>query len=64
MFLALPDQSEATNRQNLPRSINRWHQIGLGGPGTDLKDTFTNKFDLILNEINRIQIDLTKIGTS
>ena len=34
MFLALPDQFEATNRQNSPRSVDWWPQIGLGGPRT------------------------------
>ena len=36
IFLDLPGHSDATNRQNLPSSIDWWHQTGLGGPGTYL----------------------------
>ena len=34
MKIDLPDHSDATNRQISPRSIDWWHQPGLGGPGT------------------------------
>ena len=36
MFLDLPGQSDTTNRQNLPSSVDWWPQTGLGGPGTYL----------------------------
>ena len=35
-FLDLPDQSDATNRQISARSIDWWHQTGLGSTGTYL----------------------------
>ena len=40
MFLDLPGQSDSTNRQISTSSVDWWHQIGLGGPGTCLTPCF------------------------
>ena len=36
MFMALPDQSNTTNRQNSPRYVDWCHENALGVPGTYL----------------------------
>ena len=49
MFLTRPDQSDATNRQISPNSVDWWPQIALRTPGTYFSDV-----DLIMGSCEAV----------
>ena len=53
MFLDIPGQSEASNRQSLVSSVDWWCQIGLGGPGI-----YLTRLGLIMTDFGRSELGM------